>query len=79
MLKALKIDVEYSKAHHLIAIIYEISANIKLAKKHYWESIKYFTENALSHFRLGLILSKEGEIKEAEEHLKKAVSIEPPT
>ena len=70
LLKALEINNGYSKAHYLIAYVYEESNEIEKAKSHYTLSLKFHQENALSHFRLGVILSNNKEFKKAEEHLK---------
>jgi len=51
--KAISLNPEYSKAHFLIAHVFEETKRKSLAEKHFELSIKFFKENALAHYRLG--------------------------
>ena len=46
------------------------------ATKHFQLAIEFNEENAQAHFRLGVRLYEQEEIKNAEEHLKKAISLD---
>ena len=43
------------------------------AKEHFLLSIENFSDNALAHFRLGVLLIEENKMEQAAEHLRQSV------
>ena len=75
--KAISLNSEYSKAHFLLAHVFEETNRKSLAEKHFELSIKFFKENAIAHYRLGVMMYNDEEFGKSLAHLKKSAEINP--
>lgn len=74
--KALQIEPHSGEVLRHMAVLYDRAGNVGAAIEHYRKSLQ-FAPYPASHFRLGVLLAKTGQVEPALEHLARAVALEP--
>jgi type IV pilus assembly protein PilF len=71
--KALQLEPRYSKAHYVIALLYERLGELQKAEQHYEDAVRYNPRDSSAQNNYGNYLCRKGRIEEAEDRFMKAL------